>query len=221
MDGDVMSDAATKGWRAGTGRVKFTPDEPMWLAGYAVRTEPARGTLSDLYVTALALEDARGEKLIIASSDIIAFRSLAEPVMLRVKERHPGCAGDNFVFAATHTHYGPEIRPDKALFFNIPPEYAARIPKAAEHLAASIASAIEQALDNLEPAKLHVRHATATFAKTAGPAMTWWIMMCRSWTSTQAITSKRSSSATPVTTSRSIRRTGDTPPIGRDTRAIA
>ena len=170
MDGDVMSAPQTKGWRAGTGRVKFTPDEPMWLAGYAVRKEPARGTLSDLCVHALALEDASGEKLIIASIDIIAFNELLGwAIMERVQDRHPDVQWDNFVFAASHTHYGPEIRPEKALFFHIPPEYSQKIPKASEQVVTATTSAISQALDDLEPATLHVRHATATFAANRRP----------------------------------------------------
>ena len=165
-----MSNASSKGWRAGTGRVKFTPDEPMWLAGYAVRKEPARGTLSDLHVTALALEDAQGAKLILASADIIAIPvAIADAAAAQVREHHPQVPRENFVFAATHTHYGPEIRLDKALFFNIPPQYAQKIPQAAANLTTAIASAIEQALNDLTPATLHVRHATATFAKNRRP----------------------------------------------------
>ena len=48
-------------YRAGTASTIITPNEPMWLAGYAVRTRPASGKLSDLYAKALALEDDRGE----------------------------------------------------------------------------------------------------------------------------------------------------------------
>src|SRR5438552_3570560 len=57
MPGNVTS------WKAGVARRVITPAEPMWLAGWAVRKEPARGTLTDLYAKALALEDDQGSRL--------------------------------------------------------------------------------------------------------------------------------------------------------------
>src|SRR6478672_5084190 len=36
-------------WKAGTAAVKITPEQPMWMSGYAARTKPAEGTLNDLY----------------------------------------------------------------------------------------------------------------------------------------------------------------------------
>ena len=39
-------------YQAGTASVCITPDEPLWLAGYAARTAPARGRNSDLYADA-------------------------------------------------------------------------------------------------------------------------------------------------------------------------
>ena len=169
MDGDVMS-ASSPTWRAGTGSERFTPDEPFWLAGYAARNGPAQGTLSDLYVTALALQDAAGNKLVISSADIIAIPvAIADAAAAIVRARHPDVARENFVFAATHTHYAPEIRPDKALFFKIPADFAAKIPRAAQRLIEAIAAAMLCALDDLSPARLYVRHATATFAHNRRP----------------------------------------------------
>lgn len=43
-DTDVTSE-----WRAGTATAVITPDEPMRMAGYGAREEPAEGTLQDLH----------------------------------------------------------------------------------------------------------------------------------------------------------------------------
>jgi hypothetical protein len=151
-------------WKAGAAAVRFTPWEPMWLAGYAVRTEPSRGVLSDLWASALALEDAAGDRLIVVSADIIAIpRELADRAAAQVREKH-AIPRDHFVFAATHTHYGPEVRPDKAPFFKIPPDYAALIPQAADLLIGAMSFAAEQALRNLSPARLLAGRTTAHFA---------------------------------------------------------
>ncbi len=60
-------------YKAGTASICITPDEPLWMAGYAVRTAPARGKISDLYASALALEDETGQRFVMASADIIAI----------------------------------------------------------------------------------------------------------------------------------------------------
>ena len=151
-------------YKAGTARVCITPDEPLWLAGYAARTAPARGKVSDLYAAALALGDTSGQRLVIASVDVIAItRAITDRVTDAVRERH-GLCRDQLLLAATHTHYGPEFRPDKQVFFNIPADYAAKIPAVADQLVAALLEVIGQALERLEPVRLFARKATASFA---------------------------------------------------------
>ena len=47
-------------WRAGVAKADITPTEPLWLAGYASREKPADGKVTQLWIKALALEDAAG-----------------------------------------------------------------------------------------------------------------------------------------------------------------
>jgi hypothetical protein len=152
-------------FHAGTSTVTYTPDEPLWLAGYAARGEPARSAASDLRVSALALRDETGAMLVFVSIDVIAVpRALADVVIADVQARH-AIPRERFVFAASHTHYGPEIRPDKVVFFRIPPEYAARIESTFEHVRQAMTQAVLGALEDVsEPVRLFVRHATAGFA---------------------------------------------------------
>jgi neutral ceramidase len=151
-------------YKAGAASVCFTPDEPFWLAGYAVRTAPSRGKISDLHVSALALEDKTGQRFVIASAEIIAINAeIAERVSDIIRERH-GLLRRQLLLAATHTHYAPEFRLDKQLFFHIPDEYGAKIPAVAEKLVAAITQAIDQALARLEPVRLFARKTTVGFA---------------------------------------------------------
>jgi hypothetical protein len=156
-----------KTWRAGAASVTFTPDEPMWLAGYAVRVEPSRGTLSELQASALALEDAGGRVLVCVSADIIAIpRVLADAAVERVlASTDMRIPREHFLFAATHTHYAPEIRPDIAPFYKIPPQYAAKIPQAGGLLVEAMASAAVKALKNRMPVRVFAGRTSATFAR--------------------------------------------------------
>jgi neutral ceramidase len=153
------------GWKAGAASQIFTPDEPMWLAGYAARTEPAKGKLSELRAKALALEDANDERLLILTVDLIAVQlgPTAAGVAEHLHHRH-GLPRERIVMAASHTHYGPEIRPDKALFFGIPPEYAGKIDAAAARVRRAMCDAADGALASLKPVRLTARQTSARFA---------------------------------------------------------
>ena len=37
-------------WKAGTARAVITPKEPLWMAGYASRTNPADGKVMELWI---------------------------------------------------------------------------------------------------------------------------------------------------------------------------
>src|SRR6185295_16282401 len=151
-------------YKAGAASVCFTPDEPFWLAGYAVRTAPARGKISDLFVSALALEDETGQRFVIASAEIIVVNAeISQRVAELVQTRH-GLSRHQLLLAATHTHYAPEFRKDKQLFFHIPDEYGAKLPAVADKLVAAFTDAIDQALARLEPVRLFARKTTADFA---------------------------------------------------------
>src|SRR4051812_19089995 len=150
-------------FKAGAASVCFTSEESLWLAGYAARTAPARGTISDLYATSVVLEDHRGEKLVIASADVIA---ITRPIVDAVAEHarvHYGLARRQLILAATHTHYAPEFRPDKEVFFKVPAEYVAKLPNTAERLISALNQAIDEAVTKLEPVRLFTRRWSAKF----------------------------------------------------------
>lgn len=153
--------------------VAITPQEPMWLAGWAARRAPASGTALELRAKALALEDANGGRVVVVTADLIAIpREIAEAVAEHVQQRC-GIPRERILFNASHTHTGPEIRPDKVPFFEIPPEFAAKIPSYVAQLTGRIADVITAAVNKLEPASLHAESRRATFAanrrNAAGP----------------------------------------------------
>jgi hypothetical protein len=157
MDGDVS-------WRAGTASIEITPDEPVWLAGYAARTRPSQGVVSPLFVKALALEDAAGERFVLLTADLIAIPgAIADDVRAHLAGKH-GVRPQNVLLAASHTHYGPELRPDKVLFFGIPDDYARLIPMVARNVEQALRTVADHALADIRPARLFVRRTTATFA---------------------------------------------------------
>src|SRR5262245_8420 len=58
----IASAAEAPAWKAGVARKKITPDQPLWMTGYAVRDHPAEGVAQELWVKALALDDGAGHR---------------------------------------------------------------------------------------------------------------------------------------------------------------
>lgn len=152
------------GWRSGAASAIITPTEPMWLAGWAARREPAAGKAMDLRVKAVAFEDPEGGRLVIVTADLIAIPGpLAAAVAARISDRWR-IPRERLLFNASHTHTAPEVRPDKVFFFEIPAEFAARIPPYVARLEEKMTGVIEAALERLQPATLRVTQVSAGFA---------------------------------------------------------
>src|SRR5689334_16629478 len=80
--------AGGKPWKAGTARAVITPRKPVWLSGYAGKRVPA-GKLHDLWVKALALEDAEGRRAVLVATDLIGFSKAAyDDLSAALKERY-------------------------------------------------------------------------------------------------------------------------------------
>lgn len=106
--------AAPPAWKIGAASAKITPDQPMWMAGYASRTKPSEGVELDLFAKALVIEDQGGEKFALITMDLIGVpKELRLAVAQRVKKEH-GIAPTNLAINASHTHSGPELRTSKA-----------------------------------------------------------------------------------------------------------
>jgi neutral ceramidase len=131
-------------WKAGLAEINITPEEPVALAGYASRTQPFERVEADIYVKALALEDAEGHRAVLVTSDLVGFQAaVAEPIRERIAER-TGLRDGQLLLTASHTHTGP------ALSLEGPPktvEYTKRLQD-------QVVAVVERALGRLEPARL-------------------------------------------------------------------
>src|SRR5262245_66057594 len=76
-------------WKAGAAEIKITPEQPMWLSGYAGRNRPAEGTVSDLQAKALVVEDPTGRRAVVITMDLVGIaRDFAAAVCEQLKTRH-------------------------------------------------------------------------------------------------------------------------------------
>src|SRR5690554_350909 len=94
----------TQGWKAGTSKQAITPTEAMWMAGFASRTEPARGKLHDLWIKALALEDGGGNRAVLVTADLLGLpKDLSDKIRQELESRF-GLSKSQIILNSSHTH---------------------------------------------------------------------------------------------------------------------
>lgn len=145
-------------WKAGLARVKVTPTQPVALSGYANRVKPFEKVEQDIYVKALALEDAHGNKGVIVTSDLIGYAAaIAEPICERIKQR-TGLAREQILLNSSHTHAGPALE--------LTPGESGESQRTAEYtrlLMDQTVDVVASALADLKPARLSVGSGVAYF----------------------------------------------------------
>ncbi len=156
--------AEKEGIKAGVASRVITPTEPMWMAGYGSRNHPAEGKVHDLYVKALALEDAGGRRLVLVTSDLVGLpRSLSRAVANEVHKK-TGLPRASLMLTASHTHCGPVIRDNLTDMYDMPADVAAKIPAYTDRLRDHMVGAVLAALADLKPAHLAIGRGSAGFA---------------------------------------------------------
>ncbi len=151
-------------FKAGVGRVKITPEGPIWMSGYASRNKPSEGVAHDLWAKALAVQDSSGRRAVIVSVDVIGFpRSFSDALAARLQQQY-GLERSALLLNASHTHTGPVIWPNLSTMFRLSPEEEARLKAYAQKLSEDMAMAVGAALADLAPARLAFGQGKAGFA---------------------------------------------------------
>ncbi|MCS6952819.1 MAG: neutral/alkaline non-lysosomal ceramidase N-terminal domain-containing protein [Bryobacterales bacterium] len=151
-------------FKAGVARVRITPEGPIWMSGYASRKKPSEGVIHDLWAKALALEDRRGNRVVIVTTDLIGLpRSLAEAVAAEVQKRYR-LERARLLLNASHTHTGPMVRGNLTLMFDLSDDEQRKIERYGQRLAEDLVTVIGAALGRLVPAQLAFGQGTVGFA---------------------------------------------------------
>ena len=151
-------------WQAGVARVNITPDEPMWMSGYASRDRPAEGTRHELWAKALALVDAGGRHAVLVTMDLVGIeRKLSQAVCRRVEEKF-GLPRAAIALACSHTHTGPVVRGNLAPMYNLDERQRKLVNDYGQSLEDHLVAVVGEALDDLQPARLAWGVGQATFA---------------------------------------------------------
>ncbi|HTN77071.1 MAG TPA: neutral/alkaline non-lysosomal ceramidase N-terminal domain-containing protein [Pirellulaceae bacterium] len=152
-------------WQAGAAKIKITPEQPVWMAGYASRTRPADSKLTELWAKALLIEDPRGQRVLLVTLDLVGIdRELALEVRKALAEQHQLTLGQ-VSLCTSHTHSGPVVAGNLRPMHDLLPEPQQKlIADYARVLVKKIIDCARTARKQLAPCELSFGTGQATFA---------------------------------------------------------
>ena len=160
----LASSSAAAALSVGVGRANITPQESIWMAGYAARTAPSDGALNDLWAKALVIEDDAGERSVVVTLDILGISApVAKVTSDRVMEEF-GIPRERLMLTSSHTHSGPVVRDNLIGMYNLSEDQIARVTKYTNALPEHIVKAIGDAIEDLEPGSLQRGNGHVDFA---------------------------------------------------------
>jgi hypothetical protein len=141
-------------WKIGLASARITPEEPVFMAGYASRNKPSEGVAGHLYAKAMAFEDAQGGRAVLLTADVIGFPApVGDPIFERIMEK-TGLPRARILLAASHTHTGPTLGTDPSIGGPGSEEDRARTAAYTRKLQDRLVELAVEALGKLQPARL-------------------------------------------------------------------
>lgn len=149
----------------GVGRADITPASPMWMAGYASRTEASSGKLHELWAKALVFEDSSGARTAMVTTDLIGFSARVAAAAAARVEESLGIPRERLMLTASHTHSGPVARDNLIGMYALDPAQDQRVNAYTETLPGRILEAVQDAVASLAPGTLTWGIGHTDFAK--------------------------------------------------------
>jgi hypothetical protein len=150
-------------WKAGVAKVKITPEQDMWLAGYAGRTKPSDGIMHDLWAKALFLEDAEGNQVLLITTDLLGFpKAISDQIRDRLQSEL-GLSRSQIILNSSHTHSGPVLTDALKDIYPLDEIQQERIDKYSRWLVEELSDLAEKAKRSVKPADIFAGNGVVRF----------------------------------------------------------
>jgi neutral ceramidase len=159
----ARSQAQEMPWKVGIAKAVITPDTPVWLAGYGMQRVPT-GKLHDLWVKTLALEDNKGHRAVLVTTDHMGVpKGMYESMCKKVSARF-GLDRSQIMFTFSHNHCGPRLRGDLVDYYPIDEQQTQLVNQYTDRVDEIIVQTVGDALSGLAPARLATGEGVCAFA---------------------------------------------------------
>lgn len=150
-------------WKAGVSRRVITPEDAVWLAGYGSKRVPD-GKVHDLWMKALALESADGQRVVLITSDFQGVpKSMSDRVFAGLQAKHD-LQRKQVMFTFSHNHCGPRLGDDLIDYYPVEKEQEELVQRYTDKMVSLAIELVAAAIKDLQPARVESGGGRATFA---------------------------------------------------------
>jgi neutral ceramidase len=151
------------GWKAGVARTVITPGQSMWMAGFASRNHASEGTMHDLFAKALILEDEKGQRAVIITSDLLGFpKGISDRIRDRIQSKY-GLSRAQVLLSSSHTHSGPVLQNALYDVYPLDNKELEKIDQYSKKLEDQLLNLVGKAIEMLKPAKVFALNGVTRF----------------------------------------------------------
>jgi len=155
---------APPAWQAGVATIDITPEDSLWMAGFAARTQPSQGVALPLHAKALALKSGKEATAVLVTVDLLGLTArITDRVAAAVQRRHR-IRREDLLFNASHTHCGPVVDEQLSVAYDLSPSQWDDIRAYTARLEDKLATVISEAMARLRPAHVAYSRDEAAFA---------------------------------------------------------
>lgn len=162
---EALCDSKTESstWKAGVARMVITPEQSMWLAGYAARDHQSEGTLHDLWAKALAIEDAEGNQAVLITTDLLGFPKALSDQIRDQLETELKLSRAQIILSSTHTHSGPVLKDALYDIYPLDEQHIKIIEQYTSKLVDQLIALAGEAFQSMEPVQIYAHNGVTRF----------------------------------------------------------
>lgn len=133
------------------------------MAGFASRTHNSEGMIHDIWAKALMLEDSKGKRAVMVSTDLLGFpKTLSDNIRNKLKTKF-GLNRDQILLNSSHTHSAPVLDAALTDIYILDKEQLESITRYSTLLEDHIVNLVGESIKNLEPADLYIQNGVTRF----------------------------------------------------------
>ena len=155
---------APQAWQAGVATIDITPENSLWMAGFAARTQASQGVALPLHAKALALKSGKEPTAVLVTVDLLGLTArTTDHVAAAVRRRHR-IRREDVLFNASHTHCGPVVDEQLSVAYDLSLAQWEDIRAYTTRLEDKLVTVISEAIGRLGPAQVSYSRDEAAFA---------------------------------------------------------
>ena len=153
---------AQPAWKAGVAKAVITPEKSVWLAGYGSKRAPD-GKLHDLWMKALSLEDDKGQRVVLITSDFQGVPKIMSDRVFEQLQKQFKLERTQVMFTFSHNHCGPRLGDDLIDYYPVEAEQETLVEEYTSQMVTKTVAMVGESLSKLAPASLAIGEGKATF----------------------------------------------------------